>query len=73
MLSAGNSVQSATIVDRRSGPGYRLVLCRKSASGTPVLETLPESFTSVAAAERYAMDSLEITPAQLRVKVRSHA
>ena len=49
------------------------MLCLRSASGTPVLETLAESFASIAAAERFARDRLDIDVAHVRIKVRNHA
>ena len=71
MLSTENRVKSATIVDRRSGPGYRLVLCLETRGGTPVIETLPDSFETIESAERHAIDRLGIDAAQVRVKARS--
>lgn len=60
-------VQSVTIVTRRSGPGYRLVLRLLSRAGTPVLETLPDSFESVEAAQRHAIEQLHVDPATVRI------
>jgi hypothetical protein len=68
MLSTANRVQSVTIVARRSGPGFRLVLCLLSRTGTPVLETLPDSFDSIESAERYATVELGVPIAQVRTK-----
>ena len=68
MIGTENRVQSATIVARRSGPGFRLVLCLRTRSGTPVLETLPDSFASVASAARYAIEQLRISRGQVRLK-----
>jgi hypothetical protein len=73
MPSAAERVQSVTIVERRSGPGYRLVLCRITPRGTPVLETLPDSFVSIASARAHAVDGLGIEPTQVRSKVRADA
>jgi len=73
MLSAADRVQSVTIVDRRSGPGYRLVLCRMTSRGTPVLETLGDSFDTVANAQRFAIDSLGVDAGQVRTKLRTPA
>ena len=70
MIGTDHRVQSATIVHRRSGPGYRLVLCLLTRGGTPVLETLADSFDSVWSAERHAIDVLGIDPTQVRVKAR---
>ena len=68
MLGAVERVQSATIVDRRSGPGYRLVLCRMTPRGTPVVETLGDAFADIASAQRFAIDRLGISPDQVRTK-----
>jgi len=68
MLSTVNRVQSVTIVARRSGPGFRLVLCLRTRTGTPVLETLPDSFDSVASAERHAVEELGVPIEQVRTK-----
>jgi hypothetical protein len=68
MLSTVNRVQSVTIVARRSGPGFRLVLCLLSRTGTPVLETLPNSFDTIANAEHYATQELGVPIAQVRTK-----
>lgn len=73
MLKAFNRVQSVTIVDRRSGPGYRLVLCLKAPGGTPVLETLTESFATIAEAERFAVEQTGVDPGQVRTKARASA
>ena len=73
MLSAAERVQSVTIVERRSGPGYRLVLCRMTPRGTPVLETLPDAFTTVDSAQSFAVESLGVGPGQVRSKVGAHA
>jgi hypothetical protein len=68
MLSTANPVQSATIVARRSGPGFRLVLCLRSRTGTPVLETLADSFDTITSAERFATEQLGVPPTQIRMK-----
>ncbi|MDB5683533.1 MAG: hypothetical protein JWM38_1747 [Sphingomonas bacterium] len=73
MLRAIDHVQNVTIVDRRSGPGYRLVLRRKTAGGTPVLETLTESFASIASAEAFALESLGVDRAHVRIDARGAA
>jgi hypothetical protein len=73
MLSAVNRVQSVTIVGRRSGPGYRLVLRRMTTRGTPVVETLDDSFDSVDNAARYAVDTLGIPADQVRTKLDASA
>ncbi len=73
MLNDLNRVQSATIVDRRSGPGYRLVLCLKAPGGTPVLETLTESFATIAEAERFAIERTGVDPGHIRSKARASA
>jgi hypothetical protein len=67
MLSTANRVQSVTIVARRSGPGFRLVLCLRTRSGTPVLETLPDSFDTITSAELYAMQELGVPRDQVRM------
>lgn len=68
MLSTANRVQSVTIVARRSGPGFRLVLCLRTRTGTPVLETLPDSFDTITSAERYATEELGVPRDQVRMK-----
>ena len=73
MLTAPNRVQSVTIVDRRSGPGYRIVLCLKSPVGTPVLETLTDAFPTIAEAERFAVEQIGVSPAEVRTKARASA
>ena len=70
MISTEIRVKNATIVDRRSGPGYRLVLCLETPGGTPVLETLPDSFDTIEGAERHAIDQLGLDAGRLRVKTR---
>jgi hypothetical protein len=71
MIRTANRVRNATIVDRRSGPGYRLVLCIETPGGTPVIETLPDSFESIASAERHAFEQFGLGADRLRVKTRS--
>ena len=44
----------ATIVERRSAPGYRLVLRSRSSTGMPIVETLPIAFASVEEAAAHA-------------------
>lgn len=73
MLNELNRVRSATIVDRRSGPGYRIVLCLEAPGGTPVLETLTESFATVAEAERFAIEQTGVDPGHVRSKARTSA
>ena len=73
MIGREGRVRSVTIVERRSAPGYRLVLCRLTGSGTPVLDTLDESFPSVGSAERYAIEQLQVAPADIRIKARAGA
>lgn len=73
MLRAANGVQSVTIVDRRSGPGFRLVLCRMTSRGTPIVETLDDSFATVALAERFAVERLGVDHCQVRTKLRTPA
>ncbi|MDB5690235.1 MAG: hypothetical protein JWL91_2111 [Sphingomonas bacterium] len=71
MISTDTRVKNATIVDRRSGPGYRLVLCIETLGGTPVIETLPDSFVTIAAAERHAIETLGLDSGRLRIKTRA--
>ena len=71
MISTDTRVKNATIVDRRSGPGYRLVLCLETSGGTPVIETLPDSFDTIEKAERHAIETLGLDSRKLRVKTRS--
>ena len=73
MLLAQNRVQSVTIVDRRSGPGYRIVLCLKAPGGTPVLETLTDAFATVSEAERFEVEQIGVAPADVRSKTRAPA
>ena len=73
MLSSLNSVQNVTIVDRRSGPGYRLVLCRKSPGGTPVLETLTDAFPTIADAARFAVEQIGVASTHVRTRARTPA
>lgn len=68
MISTENRVQSVTIVTRRSGPGFRLVVCLRSRVGTPVLETLPDKFLTIEEAERHAVQQLHVDPAHVRIK-----
>ena len=44
----------ATIVERRSAPGYRLVLRSRSSTGMPIVETPPLTFASVEEAAAHA-------------------
>lgn len=71
MISTDIRVKNATIVDRRSGPGYRLVLCMETPGGTPVIETLPDSFETIEGAERHAIEKLGLDSRRLRINARS--
>ena len=70
MIITDIRVKNATIVDRRSGPGYRLVLCLETPGGTPVIETLPDSFDTIEDAERHAIEQLGLDVGRLRVKAQ---
>jgi hypothetical protein len=71
MISTDIRVKNATIVDRRSGPGYRLVLRMETPGGTPVIETLPDSFETIEGAERHAIEKLGLDSRRLRINARS--
>ena len=73
MIGREGRVRSVTIVERRSAPGYRLVLCCVTRSGTPVLDTLDDIFASVESAERHAIEELHVPPADIRVKAGASA
>jgi hypothetical protein len=71
MISTETRIRNATIVDRRSGPGYRLVLCLETPGGTPVIETLPDSFATIESAERHAFEQFGLDARSVRVKARA--
>ena len=60
-------LRRATIVARRSEPGYRIVLNLLTARGTPAAETLPEPFASLEAARAFATGELGLGIDMIRV------
>jgi hypothetical protein len=65
----GRRIERATIVMRKSGEGYRLVLGLKTAHGTPVPETLPNCFSCAGDAQSFALHELGLQPSRIRVQV----
>jgi hypothetical protein len=55
----------ATIVARRSGPGYRLVVRSKSRTGMPVVDTLPIIFSGIEVAAAHARQAYGIAECQV--------
>lgn len=65
----GNKVVGARIVNRRSGPGLRMVLSMTGRHGSVIVATVPKIFQSVdqalqAASDEYRLDqsSVKVTP-----------
>jgi hypothetical protein len=68
-LATAGQLRKVTIVDRRSGPGYRIVLNRVTARGTPVAETLHDCFASIESARAFAVNDLGADPISITVAV----
>ena len=66
-LGVSNRLRRATIVARRSEPGYRIVLSLLTVRGTPAAETLLEPFATVEAARAFATGELGLDAARIRV------
>jgi hypothetical protein len=62
----GRRIECATIVTRRSGKEYRLVLSFKTSHGTAVPEALPDCFSTPAKARLYAIRDLGLRPDHVR-------
>jgi hypothetical protein len=62
-----NRIHGATIVDRRSGPGYRVVLRQVTPSGTPIIDTLEDNFATIEAAREFALVELGVTMDRLKL------
>ena len=63
----GRRIVRATVVSRRSGEGFRVVLGLRTAHGTPLPETLPGCFSSLDEARSYAISDLGLRPDHVRV------
>jgi hypothetical protein len=65
----GMRIERATIVSRRSGEGYRLVLGLRPVHGTPMPETLADCFSSPAEAQQYAVRDLGLLPDRVAIRI----
>lgn len=63
----GGRIKRATIVTRKSGAGYRLVVGLETESGTRMPETLQDVFESPAAARLFALRELGLSINDIRV------
>jgi hypothetical protein len=69
----------ATIVPRRTAPGYRLVIRSRSRTGMPIVDTMPIAFASIKEAmdhanREYGIEDCRIEPIgqhRLRVEMPS--
>lgn len=66
MYQFDRQLDHATIVRKRSSPGYRLVLCLKTARGTTMPETIADIFPSPAQARLFAMRDLGLAPSNVK-------
>jgi hypothetical protein len=72
-IGFGQHVVRATIVPRRTGPGYRLVLGLRTEHGTHAPETLAKSFTTPGEARLFALRDLGLSATDVRISAEINA
>jgi hypothetical protein len=66
-LATASRLRKVTIVNRSTGPGYRIVMNLMTSRGTPVVETHHNCFPTIDSAHAFAVRDLGADPISIKV------